>query len=109
MRQRLAASGWYMLAGLLTGCVKPDKIITSNSPVTGLWYTVETFHGHGPLDSDYTRIYAHFDRLEKSDRKLVLSGEYLEESDIYWNGVAHPSVHPWSRSPSSAADGWRVR
>jgi hypothetical protein len=51
-----------------------------------VFYTVETFKGHGAIDNDFTRVYAHLDRNGKSDNKLVVDGEYLEFSRITWTG-----------------------
>ncbi len=67
------------------GCAKPDHVATINSPVEGVFYTVETFNGHGAPDSDFTRVYAHLERNGKSDRKLVIDGTYLQLSKILWN------------------------
>ena len=54
------------------------------SPTKGLFYTVETSVGHGAISSDYTNVYAHLERNGKSDRKLVIGGEYLENTKIIW-------------------------
>jgi hypothetical protein len=73
-----------IMVNLLAGCEKPTHIKTINSPTKGIVYTVETFNGHGPVSSDFTRVYAHLDHNGKSDKKLVLDGEYLEISEIRW-------------------------
>jgi hypothetical protein len=49
-----------------------------------MFYTVETFYGHGALESDYTRVYAHLRRDQSSERILVLSGGYLELRKVVW-------------------------
>jgi hypothetical protein len=54
------------------------------SPEKGLFYTVETFKGHGPVDADFIRVYAHLELNGETDRKLVLDGEYLDISKITW-------------------------
>lgn len=68
----------------LTGCAKPDHVETIKSPVDGLFYTVETYNGHGPADADFTRVYAHLERNGRSDKQLVVDGGYLELSKITW-------------------------
>jgi hypothetical protein len=70
--------------GFVSGCAKPDHIVTSKSPTDGLFYTVETYYGHGPVDSDFTRVYAHLESNGKSTKMLVLDGEYLNVSKITW-------------------------
>jgi len=67
-----------------SGCSKPDRVTTIQSPQPGVFYTVETFKGHGAIDNDYTRVYAHLERNGVSDRQLVISGVYLEFSNITW-------------------------
>ena len=62
------------------------------SPIKGLFHTVETYYGHGPMDSDFTRVYAHLERDAKSDKELVLDGEYLEGSTIIWNDPHNATI-----------------
>jgi hypothetical protein len=66
------------------GCARPDHVESIKGPVEGVFYTVETFHGRGAIDSDFTRVYAHLERNGKSDRQLVVDGSYLEFSRIIW-------------------------
>jgi hypothetical protein len=73
-----------LIVSFISGCAKPDHVTTVKSPTEGVFYTVETFNGHGAADSDFTRVYAHLDRNGKSDRKLVVDGTYLEISKITW-------------------------
>lgn len=75
-----------LIVSLISGCAKPDHVTTVKSPTEGVFYTVETFNGHGAADSDFTRVYAHLERNGKSDRKLVVDGTYLEISKIIWAG-----------------------
>lgn len=80
-------SGTALLAALLLpGCAKPDRIEKINSPTSGVFYTVETFYGHGAPNSDFTRVYAHLERGGKSDKELVIDGDDLEFSKIVWDG-----------------------
>lgn len=55
-----------------------------DSALQGIFSTVETWHGQGTISNDFTRIYAHLENGNKSDRALVLDGEYLEEAKITW-------------------------
>jgi hypothetical protein len=80
-----------LMAILLSGCAKPDHVSTSKSPIDGLFYTVETFNGSGPVDPDYTRVYAHLQRDGKSDKQLVMDGGYLDISKITWAG-SHDAI-----------------
>ncbi len=69
---------------LVAACAKPDAAIRVNSPAPGVFMTVETYHGHGAIDDDYTWIYAHLVADGNSDRRLVLAGEYLESTTVTW-------------------------
>jgi len=84
MKSHLRFSASLLLILSLLGCAKPNRVETVNSPTNGVFYTVETF-GNGPLVSDFTRVYAHLERRGKSDKKLVIDGDYLEFSKITWN------------------------
>jgi hypothetical protein len=70
----------------LSGCAKPDQITTLKSPNSEFFYTVETYDGHGPVSSDFTRVYAHLERNGKVDKNLVLDGEYLVVAKVVWLG-----------------------
>jgi len=74
----------YLTVSFISGCAKPDHVTTVKSPTEGVFYTVETFNGHGAADSDFTRVYAHLERNGESDKKLVVDGGYLEISKITW-------------------------
>ncbi len=92
----------FLQVGLFSGCGKPDKVTTIRSPTEGLFYTVETSFGHGAISSDYTNVYAHLERNGKSDRKLVIGGEYLESIKITWTS-SHDvmlCLHPGSFTDS---------
>ena len=69
---------------LVSGCANPNRVETFKSPVNGVFYTVETFHGVG-LASDYTRVYAHLERNGASKKILVLDGDNLTVAKIIWN------------------------
>jgi hypothetical protein len=73
------------LALCTAACSKPDIVTKYVSPTEGVYYTVETFKGHGAIDNDYAWVYAHFENGGKSDKEVVMSGEYLEISKIIWN------------------------
>ncbi len=77
---------FYVVVCWVLGCAKPDRVVTVKSPTEGVFYTVETSYGHGAVASDFTRVYAHLERNGKYDRRLVLDGEYLEDSKIAWVG-----------------------
>ena len=70
----------------LLGCSKPDHIITIKSPVDGIFYTAEIYDGSGPVDPDFTKVYANLKHSGQSDRKLVMDGGYLDSSQIVWVG-----------------------
>jgi hypothetical protein len=71
-------------AVLFTGCANPDRVVKVNSPMGGVFLTVETWHGQGASSNDFTRIYAHFESKGKSDKELLLDGEYLEDTKVVW-------------------------
>lgn len=73
--------------GIFAGCadiVRPDNVQRFDSPVAGLFFTVETWYGHGAVSPDFTRVYAHLETKGKTDRELVLDGEYLENTKVIW-------------------------
>jgi hypothetical protein len=69
---------------ICSGCAKPDHVDHVESPTAGLFFTVETRYGRGAMSPDVTRVYAHLEANGKSDRQLVLDGEYLEKTKIIW-------------------------
>jgi hypothetical protein len=69
---------------IVIGCAKPDRVAVFKSPDPELFYTVETYNGHGAASSDFTRVYAHVERDGKADKKLVLDGEYLLVGKVTW-------------------------
>ncbi len=73
-----------LLGSFISGCAKPDRVITIKSPTVGVFYTVETFKAGGPA-SDTTRVYAHFERNGEAKRLLVLEGGNLTVKKIIWN------------------------
>ena len=75
-------------AGIFAGCVDivhPDSVQRFDSPVAGLFVTVETWYGRGAIAPDFTRVYAHLKANGKTDRELVLDGEYLEKTKVIWS------------------------
>ena len=65
-----------------SGCYSPDRnpddIATVKLPIDGIFYTIETYYGHGlAIAPDITRVYAHLERAGKSIKILVLEGEDL--------------------------------
>lgn len=84
MRKHRFFSSTSLIFVLLSGCSKPNQVTTVNSPTAGLFYTVETFKNAGPT-SDFTRVYAHFERSGKAKKMLVLDGENLTLAKIVWN------------------------
>jgi hypothetical protein len=86
MKRGFFVTAIYLVAVVMSGCAKPDRVTTIKSPMDGVFYTVETFNGHGAADADFTRVYAHLERNGKSDKKLVVDGTYLEISKIIWTG-----------------------
>ena len=76
----------FLIVSVVSGCSKADHVTTIKSPIDGVFYTVETFNGSGPVDPDFTRVYAHLVRSGKSDKKLVMDGGYVDISQITWVG-----------------------
>jgi hypothetical protein len=74
MNGRVTASAICILAFLVIGCTKPDKIAKIPSGTDGLYLTIEAFR-EGPLVADDTKVYVHLDRNGQSKRRLVLWGE----------------------------------
>ncbi len=76
----------FIAAVLDSGCANPDRVVTSNSPVEGVFLTVETYYGHGAPSPDFTKVYAHMEGHGRAYRILVLDGEELTIDRIIWNG-----------------------
>jgi hypothetical protein len=67
-----------------SGCAKPVQVLRVNSPVPGVFFTIETSYSRGPAAADFTRIYAHLRSNGYSDKVLVLDGQYLQHTKIVW-------------------------
>lgn len=74
----------YLLSLFVFGCEKPSSVKVVKSPTDSIFLTVESYGGKGPASADDTRLYAHFSQDGAADRKLILEGEYLEISKLYW-------------------------
>ena len=86
MRKLKLATMLLLLSIVVPGCSRPAKVNTFKSPTPDVFFTVETYDGGpGPLGSDVTKVYAHFERHRKSTRMLVLEGDSLTVSKIIWN------------------------
>jgi len=74
------------LLAIMIACSKsnPDQVKRFNSPNGGIFYTVETYYGHGAIDNDYTRVYLHLERKGRSEKVVVLSGTYVNVKRIDW-------------------------
>lgn len=69
----------------MCGCARPYNVKTFKSATAGIFYTVETFEGGpGPLGTDTTKVYAHFEHQRKSTKIAVLEGD-LTVSNVIWN------------------------
>lgn len=80
----LIASLLLLLILGISGCARPYKTDTFKSATAGVFYTVEMYNGGpGPLGTDTTRVYAHFERHGKSTKTPVLEGD-LTVSDVIW-------------------------
>jgi hypothetical protein len=86
VKKHICLAPLSLLVICIAGCAKPDRVVTIKSPFDGVFYTVETFNGHGPADSDFTRVYAHLQHGGKKDKQLVVDGTYLEFSKVVWDG-----------------------
>jgi hypothetical protein len=67
-----------LLVNVISACANDERIKTINSPVDGVFYTVETTDA-------YTRVYARSERDGKFDKQLVLEGNRLQLSKVIWN------------------------
>ena len=67
------------------GCVeRPEHVDTIRSPLAGLFVTVEVSYGGGPAVGDVSNIYAHLDVNGRSDKQLILSGDYFQGTRVIW-------------------------
>ena len=74
----------FLMVSFVSGCLKPDYVTMTKSPIEGVFYTVEVFKTGGPT-SDTTRVYAHLERKGKAKKLLVLEGGNLTVAKIIWN------------------------
>jgi len=82
-----------LLSIVASGCSRPVKVNTFKSPTEELHFTVETYDGGpGPIGSDVTKVYAHFERHGKSTRIPVLEGDSLTVSKIIWNAPREDTI-----------------
>lgn len=82
LRNTLGVSA-LLHAAIVSGCAKPDRVERVDSPITGVFLTVETYDGP-VLAPDFTAIYGHLDVNGKTHTKLLVSGEYLEKTKPVW-------------------------
>lgn len=81
----LIASLLLLLSLIVFGCARPNKVETFKSGIVGIFYTVEIYDGGpGPLGTDTTRVYAHFQNHGKSTTTPVLEGD-LTVSNVIWD------------------------
>ena len=82
-----------LLSLVASGCARPYKVETFRSPTEGVFFTVETYNGGpGPLGSNVTKVYAHFERHGKSTRAVVLEGDSLTIPRIAWNATHDATI-----------------
>ena len=69
------------------GCSRPtpDQVKVFSSPVEGLSYVIEEYHGEAAMASDTDRVVAHFERNGKNNEIVILAGENMTVKDIRWN------------------------
>jgi hypothetical protein len=93
MRECRPATILLLISIVGSGCSRPVKVNTFKSPKAEVYFTVETYDGGtGPLGSDLTKVYAHFERRGKSTRILVLEGDSLTVSKIIWNAPREDTI-----------------
>lgn len=84
----LSVLGGALIAG--SGCrAHPDDVRHVPSPLVGLDATMETFYGQGAPAADYSRLFVTYARHGRRDRRVVLGGEYLQESAVRWITADH--------------------
>ena len=75
---------------IAAGCSRPDQITIFDSPVKGIYYTVEDY---SPVSGSATsRVYAHFGRTGKAATRLVLEGEKLTIRRVTWTSQDHVTL-----------------
>jgi len=89
---------WRVISAIsllvLVACSEPapSEVKRLDSPVVGMFYTVETYFGQGAIDNDYTKVYLHLERQGKSVQRLVLSGTYVTVSRIDWSSPSENTI-----------------
>lgn len=93
MRGRGSVITFLLLSLFLSGCARPVDVKTFRSPTAGIFFTIETYDGGpGPLGSDVTKVYAHFERHGRSTRAPVLEGDSLTVPKIIWNAPDEDTI-----------------
>jgi hypothetical protein len=86
MRPYALAAVMVVLSVAELGCARPNEVKVFKSPTDGVFLSVETWYGHGPLSPDITKVYAHFERNGKEKKIVVLAGEELTLRGVSWSG-----------------------
>ncbi len=76
---------------LISGCGK-HQIDRVSSPDPEVFLTVETSYALGPATSDFTKIYAHLEAKGRSDKELILDGQYLDKTKFVWESPSELTV-----------------
>ncbi len=79
-------------ATLLTACAHDAPEVVIASPALGVQIVGQTSKGEGPLAGNFSEISAVYQRGEKSDRQLVLSGLYLTVERIEWSNPHEATI-----------------
>ena len=77
----------FALLAPAAGCTRAPRtvvVVRSNDP--SVYITAVTDHAVSPADSDFTRFYAHLVVGRRSDRVLLLDGQYLQDTKVQWHG-----------------------
>lgn len=86
MRFICLASLFALLASA-AGCARaPRTVVVARSDDPSVYVTAVTDHAVSPADSDFTRFYAHLVVGKRSDRVLLLDGQYLQDTRVLWHG-----------------------
>lgn len=80
------------ICAVTIGCSRKIDRRVIQTPTSGLFFTEEIYRGQGAIDNDFTSLYLNLEKDGKVDKRLVLSGTYVELNRIVWTGPSEATL-----------------
>jgi hypothetical protein len=92
MRRLLLCALLATLVLAPAACGRRNTEIVISTPAPGVRIVNSVSRGNGPLSGDFSELSAVFERSGEKDKKLVLSGTYLEIDRIDWRDPHNATI-----------------